>query len=336
MKKIICIILTICMLILPFSACKDKNRDDNTIRLTEVTHSIFYAPLYVAIENGYFKDEGLNISLSNGGGADKCMTAILSGSADVGLFGPEAAIYVHLGGRKDLPKVFAQLTKRDGSFLVSRVDEKRTFSWQNLKDKEIIAGRRGGVPAMTLEYVLNNNGLFDKQNVTLNYDIQFNLTAAAFIGGTGDYVTMFEPTASECEQNGNGYVVASVGKESGEVPYTCFCALQSYIGKNNAKIEKFVKAMYKAIDYTLSTDAEEVAKAIQGQFPATSVESLKRSIEMYKEIDAWVTNMSMTETALNNLQTIMERAGELEKRVSHDALTLNDVSDKIYAQSHKE
>ncbi len=331
MRKFICVFLTICMIILPFSGCK-KNDDEGKIRVSEVTHSVFYAPLYVAMENGFFLEEGLTIELTNGGGADKCMTALLSGSADVALMGPEATVYVVLEDKKDHPVVFAQLTKRDGSFLMSRKDEKENFDWKNLQGKEIIAGRKGGVPAMTLEYVLNNHGLYDGQNVTLNYDVQFSLTAAAFIGGTGDYVTMFEPTASDCEKEGNGYIVASVGEESGEIPYTAFTAIKSYVENNNEKIEKFVRAIYKAINYVLNTDSTTIANSIIKQFPATSVESLATAIENYKKIDAWVTNASMTEDSYNRLLNVMERAGELQERADYNVVTYNDISDKIYRE----
>jgi NitT/TauT family transport system substrate-binding protein len=260
MKKIIAIIIAFCLSLATFTSCKEK--DDNLIkvRLNEVTHSIFYAPLYIAIENDFFKQEGLDVELTNGGGADKTMTAILSKDADIGLMGVEATIYVYLEGKKDAPKIIGQLTKRDGSFLISRVPEPN-FKWENLENKEIIAGRTGGMPAMTFEYVVNKHGLFNGKNVTLNNDIAFNLMGPSFESGTGDYTTLFEPTASEYQRAGKGYVVASVGEESGEVPYTAFTALSSYISKNPQTIEKFIRALYKAIDYMAQTDDAILAES---------------------------------------------------------------------------
>ena len=320
MKKTVTFIFAFILSVLPFGACGKNN---TAIVVNEVTHSIFYAPLYVAIENDYFKEYGYTVKLVNGGGADKSMTALISNKADIGLMGPESAIYTYLGGKKDYPKVFGQLTKKDGSFLISRVDEKSTFTWENLKNKEIIAGRRGGVPAMTLEYVLKSHNLIDKQNVTLNYDIQFNMTATAFVNGTGDYVTAFEPTASEIEKAGQGYVVASVGKASGEIPYTSFIATQSYL-KNNADIvSNFLKCIKKAYEYIYSHTEREVATLISPQFSGTPVATLENSVKSYKSIDAWVSDLRMSESSFIRLQDVMENAGELAERVNYDILVDN-------------
>ena len=223
MKKIIKFIssaLAACVTLLPFSSCKDEG-GVQTIKINEVTHSIFYAPLYLAESLGYFSEENLQIELTNGGGADNVMASVLSGDSDIGFCGPEAALYVLIGGSSDVPTVIGQLTKRDGSFLVSRNPEP-DFKWENLKGKEILAGRKGGVPAMTFEYVLNNHGLTDGKDVTLNYDVAFNLMVSAFESGTADYCTMFDPVAYEYESAGKGYVVASVGEESGEVDCNSF------------------------------------------------------------------------------------------------------------------
>lgn len=331
MKKFICAVLAICALCLPLNACKKQTDEKTVIRLNEVTHSIFYAPLYIAMENGFFDAEGIKIELTNGGGADKSMTAILSGGADIGLMGVEAATYVYLEGKKDYPRVFGQLTKRDGSFLVSRKAEP-DFKWEDLKGKEILAGRTGGVPAMTFEYVVNKHGLKNGENVTLNNDIAFNLMGPSFDGGTGDYTTLFEPTASEYQAAGKGYIVASVGKESGEIPYTAFMALESYIDKNKTVIEKFLRAMQKAIKYLGETDEKTVAESLLKQFPDTSLNSVSVALKSYKEIDAWVTEMAMTEKAFNNLQDVMQNAGELTQRVEHGKIAYNEIAEKVYKE----
>ena len=327
MKKFIAAFVAACTLLFSFSACKTEETKLTKIRLNEVTHSVFYAPLYVAIENGFFLKEGLEIELTNGGGADKSMTALLSGSADIGLMGPEAAIYVVAEGKKNSPVVFGQLTKRDGSFLVSR-EKEPDFRWENLQGKTIIAGRTGGVPAMTFEYVVNKHGLKNGENVTLNNDVAFNLMGPAFEGGTGDYVTLFEPTASEYEKAGKGYIVASVGTESGEIPYTAFMALSDYVKKNEETVKKFLSAMLAAIRYMNETDEKTVAQTLAKQFPGMSVESVATALASYRKIDAWSEDMIMKETAFDNLQTVMENAGELRKKVK-----FTDIVDNSYAFS---
>ena len=327
MKRILTIILACFLLMMPFGACKKP--DANTIRINEVTHSVFYAPLYLAIENGYFEDEGLKIELTNGGGADNSMTAILSGTADVGLMGPETVIYVYNQGKTDYPKVFGQLTQKDGSFLVSRVAEPN-FDWNNLRGKEILAGRKGGVPAMTFEYVMNNLGMYDGIDFTMNYDVQFNLMTSAFIGGTADYCTVFEPTASEYQANGTWHVVASVGEKSGEIPYTSFIALGSYISNNQEKLEKFMKALKKAHDFMASHTEYEVAEAIVKQFPSTTINSIETSIKSYKSIDAWKTNLQATEDSFTRLQNVMDNAGELPARVPFNKIVDNSIAKRVF------
>lgn len=329
MKKFISALLATAIFMLPATACKKNDDGLKTVRLNEVTHSIFYAPLYVAIENGFFENEGLKIELTNGGGADKTMTALLSNGADIGLMGVEATMYVYLEGKKDCPKIFGQLTKRDGSFLISRKPEP-DFKWENLQNKEVIAGRTGGVPAMTLEYVVNKHGLTDGENITLNHDIAFNLMGPAFESGTGDYTTLFEPTASEYQREGKGYIVASIGEESGEIPYTAFTAIESYIKKNEETIEKFVKAIYKAIDYMKNTDDAVVAESLLKQFPGTSKDSVATALKSYKRIDAWMTNLAMSKTAFDNLQNVMQNAGELKTRVEYSKITDNTFATKLY------
>ena len=329
MKKLISALMAAVFMLLPISACKKNDGGLTKVRLNEVTHSIFYAPLYVAIENGFFENEGLQIELTNGGGADKTMTALLSKSADIGLMGVEATMYVYLEGKKDCPKIIGQLTKRDGSFLISRIDEP-DFKWENLKGKEVLAGRTGGVPAMTLEYVVNKHGLFDGQNVNLNHDVAFNLMGPAFEGGTGDYTTLFEPTASEYQRAGKGYIVASVGEESGEIPYTAFTALNSYINKNKETVKKFIRAIYKAMEYMQITDEDTLAGSILKQFPGTTKQSVADSIRSYKLIDAWTTRLAMDENAFDNLQNVMENANELKNRVDYDAITENVYANGVY------
>ncbi len=333
MKKFITAVMILCFSLISFTACGTKKENGlKTVRLNEVTHSIFYAPLYIAIENGFFEEEGLKVELTNGGGADNVMTALLSGNADIGLMGVEATVYVYLEGKKDCPKVFGQLTKRDGSFLVSRIPEP-DFQWENLENKTIIAGRTGGVPAMTFEYVVNKHGLYNGNNVTLNNDIAFNLMGPSFEAGIGDYTTLFEPTASEYQLAGKGYIVASVGEESGEIPYTAFTALSSYMEKNNDTVIGFTRAIYKAIKYLGKTeDMDALAKTLVGQFPSTSLSSISTALKNYRKIDAWTTNMAMTEFAFNNLQDVMENAGELTQRVNLKDIVDNTIAEKVYKE----
>lgn len=330
MKKLITIFAAaLVALTIPFTfaACGGNKK---TIRINEVTHSVFYAPLYLADALGYFEEEGYKITLTNGGGADATMAAVLSGSADVGFCGPEAAIYVVKGGSKDSPKVFGQLTKRDGSFLVGRTQEP-DFKWSNLEGKEILAGRKGGVPAMTFEYVIKTANI----NCKLNYDVAFNMMTPAFESGIANYCTMFEPTASEYQAAGKGYIVASVGEESGEIPYTCFMAKQSYINKNSAKIEALLRAVTKAVKYINETDSETVAGYLVPYFDATSKASLKTSVESYKAIDAWVTNMAMKESAFEKLQDVIDLAGELNGRVKFGDVVITETAQKIYDEIYK-
>ena len=335
MKKLIkpiCAILTAGFTFLSLPSCKSNNKDGlKNIRLNEVTHSIFYAPLYLADALGYFKDENLKIELTNGGGADNVMSSILSGDSDVGFCGPEAALYVALGGSTDIPTVFGQLTKRDGSFLVSRKPEPN-FKWEDLKGKEILAGRKGGVPAMTFEYVLKQNNLFNEKDLTLNYDVAFNLMTSAFEAGTADYCTMFDPVAYEYEAAGKGYVVASVGEASGEVPYTCFIAKSSWLKKNTATAESFLYAITKAVKYIHETEPSEVAPYLTKYFEGVSETAISASVQRYKNIDAWRTELSMTEDSFNRLQDIIENAGELEKRISINKIVDNSYAKNVYGK----
>ena len=321
--------------ILPLGGCKKKQTDDlKTVNVSEVTHSIFYAPMYLADALGYFKDEGIKIELTNAGGADNVMSAVLSGDADIGFCGPEAALYVLVGGSTDTPKVFGQLTKRDGSFLVSRTPQPN-FQWTDLKGSEILAGRKGGVPAMTFEYILKQHNMADGVDVDLNYDVAFNLMTSAFEAGTADYCTMFDPVAYEYEAAGKGYVVASVGEASGEVPYTCYMAKDSWLEKNADVAEGFTRAIMKAIKYVNETPSATVAPYLANYFEATNVDSLAASVERYKSIDSWQANMCVSEEGFNRLQDIIEGAGELQRRANLNELVDNRFAENAYKDIYK-
>ena len=301
----------------------------NIIRLNEVTHSIFYAPFYTAINLGYFDDEGIKIDLTNGGGSDQSMTALLSGNADMALLGPETAVYVVGEGARNTPVIVGQLTKRDGSLLVGRTQE-TNFDWSKLAGKEIIGGRRGGSPAMSLQYAVQQAGNTIGTNPTdcnINLDIAFNLTVGAFESGTGDYCTMFEPTASEFVKSGRGYIVASVGEASGNVPFTCFMAMQSYINNNASKIEGFLRAVTRAYNYLISATDAQIADALRPSFSTTSDEIIVSSVRNYIRYDAWKSTPVMESADFTRLQDVMDNAGELQKRVD-----FNKVVNNTYAQ----
>ncbi|MBQ8374992.1 MAG: ABC transporter substrate-binding protein [Clostridia bacterium] len=317
--------------VLPLSSCAEDNDGLTTIKVNEVTHSVFYAPMYLADSLGYFEEENLKIELTNGGGADNVMSAVLSGDADIGFCGPEAALYVLVGGSSDVPKVFGQLTKRDGSFLVSRTPNP-DFDWSELAGAEILAGRQGGVPAMTFEYILKQKGV---ENVNLNYGVAFNMMTSAFEAGTADYCTMFDPTAYEFEATGNYYVVASVGEASGEVPYTCFMAKESWLENHETQAEGFLRAIMRAIKYVNETPAAQIAPKLTSQFASTSEQSIAASVERYKTIDSWQTDMMMTAEGFNRLQDIIENAGELERRATLEELVDNSYAKKIYEEIYK-
>lgn len=315
-------------LLLPFlCGCGSGGAGMTTVRLNEVTHSVFYAPQYVALEQGFFADEGLNVELTNGGGADKVMTAVVSGQSDIGLAGPEASIYVHNQGRDDLPIVFAQLTKRDGSFLVGRTGG--SFAWSDLKGKTIIGGRAGGMPEMVLEYVMKQNGIIPQVDAVVDTGIQFNMMAGAFTGGQGDYVALFEPTATEVELAGQGYVLCSLGEESGEVPYTAYFANQSYLDSHGDTVQAFCRAIARAMDWIDTHTDREVAEAMAAQFPDSDLAVLEAVTARHRAIDAWNYGLTLTPEALTRLETIMTEAGELEKSawVDFDALVNNSFAE---------
>ncbi len=293
-----------------------------TINVSEVTRSVFYAPQYVAINNGYFEEKGLEIELSTGQGADAVMTSVLANQVEIGFAGPEASIYVYNEGKEDYTEVFAQLTKKDGSLLVSRTNEEN-FRWENLKGKTVIPGRKGGVPYMTLEYVLKKNGINPETDVVLDDSIKFDLMAGAFAAGNADYVTLFEPTASLTEQEEKGYVVASVGEEAGEIPYTAYFAKKSYIEANKEIIQNFTDAIYEGQTWVKEHTAEEIATVIQDFFPDTSIDMLTQAIQTYKDIDAWNETPVLEKESFDRLQEVMTLAGELENPAPYDKVVNN-------------
>jgi len=326
-KYLICglIIVLIIAGIIAYFLTKDNNQIASLqkIRLNEVTRSVFYAPQYVAIAKGFMQEEGLEVEITTGQGADKVMTAVLAGQSDIGFAGPEASIYVYNEGKEDYCQVFAQLTQKDGSFLVAR-EKTDNFSWQDLKGKTVIPGRKGGVPYMTFEYVLKQNGINPQTDLILDDSIKFDLMAGAFSGGTADYVTLFEPTATMTEQAKKGYVVASVGEASGEIPYTAYFAKKSYIEENSNTIQKFTNAIYKGQKWVEEHTMQEVAEVIKDFFPDTDVSLLAQVLQSYKDIDAWKKDPIMKEESYNLLQTVMEEAGELKQKAPFDKVINND------------
>lgn len=306
---------------------KNTNNDVKNIKVSEVTRSVFYAPQYVAINNGYFKENGIEIELTTGQGADAVMTSVLSNQVNIGFAGPEASIYVYNEGKEDYCQVFAQMTKKDGSFLVAR-EKNDNFKWQDLKGKTIIPGRKGGVPYMTLEYVLRKNGLDPKKDVVLDDSIKFDLMAGAFTSGTADYVTLFEPTASLTQNENKGYIVASVGEAAGEIPYTAYFAKKSYIQNNEKMIQEFTNAIYKGQKWVKDHTAKEIAEAIQSFFPDTDLELLATAIQSYKDIDAWNETPVLKEESFNKLQDVISEAGELKQKAPYDKIVNNNYAYK--------
>ncbi len=336
MKKrtIIYILIILIMLAIAITITIVKNKTQKetqnlkNIKVNEVTRSVFYAPQYVAINNGFFAEEGINVELTTGGGADTVMTAVLSNQADIGFAGPEASIYVYNEGKEDYCQVFAQMTKRDGSFLVSKTNTEN-FSWQDLKGTTVIPGRKGGVPYMTLEYVLKKNGINPQTDVTLDDSIKFDLMAGAFTSGDADYVTLFEPTASLTEQENKGYVVASVGEEAGEIPYTAYFAKKSFINQNEETIQKFTNAIYKGEKWVKEHSAEEIAKAIISFFPGTEEELITQAVQSYKDIDAWNETPVLKQESFDRLQEVMTMAGELDTKAPYDKIVNNKYSENF-------
>lgn len=322
MKRFLCIVCTVAIvaaMTVALVACKGN---DNVVRLTEVTHSLFYAPQYVAMGLGYFDEVGIDLQVSNGSGADNVMTALLTNEADIGLMGCEANIYVYLQGKKDYPKVIGQLTKRDGSFLVGRKPI-ADFDYKNIDGSTVLMGRTGGMPAMILQYVLNNRGYKDGVNITMDYSIQFGALAPAFTGGTGDFVPLFEPAASQLVSEGEGYILSAIGLDSGEIPYTCYTATDKFLSANGNKATKFLQAVWKGTDYVLTHDAADIAKVVAPYFEGTSVDLLTKALDNYKKADVWTTTPVTDKAAFSRIQDIMQNAGQLSKRVDYDVICDN-------------
>ena len=304
-----------------FAAKKDSTEEKLTkVTLNEVAHSIFYAPQYVAIEEGYFKDEGLDLTLVTGFGADKTMTAVISGEADIGFMGAEASVYAYQEGATDAVVNFAQLTQRAGNFLVAR-EEMPDFKWEDLKDKKVLGGRKGGMPEMVFEYILRKNGLDPQKDLTIDQSIDFGYTAAAFTGDTSaDFTVEFEPSATALEKEGAGYVVASLGVDSGYVPYTSYSAKTSYMEKNPEIIQKFTNALQKGMEYVQSHTPEEIAEVIAPQFAETDLDTVTTIVKRYYDQNTWKSNLIFEKESFELLEDILEDSGELSERVSYEDL----------------
>ena len=334
-KKIIALASALSVGVCCLTGCssQQEKKELDKITIAEVTHSVFYAPQYAAITQGFFEEEGIEVDLIDAQGADKTMAALISGEADIGLMGPEASIYVYKQGSKDYAINFAQLTKRDGSFIVSR-EKNDDFSYEDMAGKEILGGRAGGVPLMTLEYLLKNKGLTIGENksageVNVRSDVQFGVMAGAFAAGEADYTTAFEPTATQLEKQGAGYIVASVGQDAGEIPFTCYSATKSYMDENSDLVQRFTNALYKGQQWVKEHTAREVAEVIQEYFPSTSVESLEKSVQSYKDIDAWNETPVLKEESFDKLQLIMTEAGELTQKAPYDEIVNNSFAEKV-------
>ncbi|MBQ5699648.1 MAG: ABC transporter substrate-binding protein [Lachnospiraceae bacterium] len=323
MKRIVCSMLIGGMGLTLLSGCQKAGNGNVDVTLNEVAHSIFYAPQYVAIEEGYFDEEGIDLTLVNGGGADKVMTAMISGEADIGFMGSEASIYTYAGGEEDYAVNFAQLTQRAGNFLVGREPDE-DFEWSDLNGKKVLGGRAGGMPQMVFEYILKKNGIDPKTDLEIDQSINFGLTAAAFTSDDSDYTVEFEPFATGLEMEGNGYVVASLGEESGYVPYTAYCAKKSYLAENPEIVRKFTNAIQKGMDYVNAHSAEEIATVIHPQFKETPYENVVKIVERYKAQDTWKEDLVFEKESFDLLQNILEEAGELKERVPYEALVTTE------------
>ena len=326
MKKTLTVMLSVISILcfsLSFVSCK---QDEDLIRINEVTHSVFYAPLYLANTLGYFEEEGIKVEIAAAEGSNTSMATLLSGNCDIALAGPETAVYVAAEGSTDNPVVFGQLTKRDGSFLVSKT-QIDNFSWTtSLRDKKVIAGRAGGLPAMTFEWVVNSLGMYRGNGITLDTDTSFAMQVPTFEAGGGDFCTMFEPTASEYQAAGKGYIVASVGEQSGEIPYTCFIAKKGYLKNNSEKIKGFLRAVKKAYTFAMTSDSRVVAEELKKSFSSSSVDSLEYAVKSYTKIDAWMSTPAMTESSYNRLIDVLKNSSDFDENVP-----FSKVVDNTYA-----
>ena len=330
MKQLFRFLAALSLTGLALTGCgRDGAQDKNLtpVTLNEVAHSIFYAPQYAAIELGYFEEEGIDLTLVNGGGADKVMTALISGDAQIGFMGSEASIYVYQEGSQDYAVNFAQLTQRAGNFLVGRQPEPN-FKWEDLRGKKVLGGRAGGMPQMVFEYILKKHGLDPKTDLAIDQSISFGLTAAAFPSSQADYTVEFEPFATSLEMEGKGYVVASLGTDSGYVPYTAYSAKKSFMEENPELIQAFTNAIQQGLEYVNSHSAEEIAKTIQPQFKETPLENITAIIQRYKAQDTWKGDTIFEESSFNLLQNILEEAGELPERVPYEDLVTTQFSKK--------
>jgi len=332
MKKLSLFLLIATLLFSSFGCGKENTDGLTKVTLNEVAHSIFYAPMYVAIEEGYFKEEGIDLDLVTGYGADNTMTALLTDEADIGFMGSESSIYTYIQGASDYAVNFAQLTQRAGNFLVSR-EPIEDFSFDMLKGKEVLGGRAGGMPQMVFEYILKKNSIDPKSDLSIDQSIDFGSTAAAFSGGQGDFTVEFEPHATALEEKGDGYVVASLGEASGYVPYTAFCAKKSFLSENPEVIQSFTNALQKGMDYVNSHTPEEIAKAISPQFKETDIDTITTIIKRYKDQDTWKTDLNFEKDSFTLLQNILEEAGELTKRVPYEDLVTTEFSTKAMKKS---
>lgn len=331
MKKLINFIFAILLFAsssVYFVGCKNNSKNGK-IRLNEVTHSVFYAPLYVAINKGFMEDEGIEIEITNGGGSDASMTALLSGSADIALMGPETVVYVEASGSTNHPVVFGQLTKKDGSFLISKTPVENFSFNTSLNGKTAIIGRNGGMPAMTFEWLCNNAGVFNGTNTTLDKETSFNMMVSVFESTDAEFCTMFEPTASAFVNAGKGYYVGSVGEYSGEIPYTCFMAYPGYITKNKAQIEGFLRAIKKAYLFITTATSEEVAEALLPSFDGSTKAELALAVEKYLEIDAWSNSPAMSKDSYTRLLSVLKNAGTLDNDIDFSKVVDNSIANSI-------
>ena len=329
-KKIIAAALAAVLAVsaLPAAVSAEEKEELTEVTLNEVAHSIFYAPQYVAIEEGYFEEEGLKIDLVNGFGADKVMTAVISGEADIGFMGAEASVYAYQEGATDPVVNFAQLTQRAGNFLVAR-EEMPDFQWSDLKGKKVLGGRKGGMPEMVFEYILRKNGIDPQKDLTIDQSIDFGSTAAAFTGDdSAEFTVEFEPSATALEQEGAGYVVASLGVDSGYVPYTSYSAKTSYMEEHPEVIQKFTNGLQKGMEYVQTHTPAEIAVVIAPQFPETDLETITTIVTRYYEQDTWKENLVFEKESFELLQDILEESGELKERVDYDKLVTTAYAQK--------
>lgn len=317
------VVIVAAVLIINGNTSTEEKKDElKTLKVSEVTRSVFYAPQYAAIANGYFEEEGLKIDLTTAQGSDDVMTSVLSNQMDIGFAGPETCVYVYNEGKEDYPQIFAQLTQTDGSFLVSK-EKIKSFKWSDLKGKTVIPGRKGGMPYMSLLYVLKKNGINPSKDLKLDDSISFDLMASAFSTGQADFVTLFEPTASQIVSSGKGYRVTSIGEHLGKVPYTAYFAKKSYIEKNKDIINKFTNAVYKGEQYVKTHTPAEVAEKIKDFFPNTDVKVLESAVKSYASINAWKETPYMEEADFKLLQDVIHDAGELDKYAPYDKVVNN-------------